>query len=168
MKQRLGIAMALLGKPKLLLLNEPTNGLDPSGIQEIRELICSLPGRFGMTVLISSHLLSEINQMVNQVGIIDKGELIFQDSMEKLQEYSQKNILIHTLDDDETLRYLLTRQITASRCDDGLLIPSLTDEKIAVLVALLVQNSIGVLRVEERHKSLEDIFLSLTGRRMSL
>ena len=73
MKQRLGLAAALLGFPRLLILDEPTNGLDPAGIQEMRELIRSLPGRFGMTVVVSSHLLSEIDQMADHVGIIREG-----------------------------------------------------------------------------------------------
>ena len=77
MKQRLGLAAALLGYPKLLILDEPTNGLDPAGIQEMRELICSLPERFGMTVVVSSHLLSEIDQMADHVAIIREGELVF-------------------------------------------------------------------------------------------
>ena len=73
MKQRLGLAAALLGFPKLLILDEPTNGLDPAGIQEMRELICSLPAEYGITVVVSSHLLSEIDQMADHVGIIRKG-----------------------------------------------------------------------------------------------
>ena len=77
MKQRLGIAMSLLAFPKLLILDEPTNGLDPAGIGEIRELIKSLPKRYGMTVLISSHLLSEIDQIATSVGIISEGKLLF-------------------------------------------------------------------------------------------
>lgn len=77
MKQRLGLACALLGNPKLLILDEPTNGLDPAGIQEMRELICSLPQQCGMTVMVSSHLLSEIEQIATNVGIISKGELVF-------------------------------------------------------------------------------------------
>lgn len=89
MKQRLGLAAALLGKPKLLLLDEPTNGLDPAGIQEMRELICSLPETLGITVLISSHLLSEIDQMASHVGIINQGALIFQDSLSVLHEHSR-------------------------------------------------------------------------------
>ena len=84
MKQRLGLAAALLGYPKLLILDEPTNGLDPAGIQEMRELICELPERFGMTVVVSSHLLSEIDQMADHVAIIRDGELVFQDTLEAL------------------------------------------------------------------------------------
>lgn len=86
MKQRLGIAMALMRFPKLLVLDEPTNGLDPAGIEEIRELIKALPQQYGMTVMLSSHLLAEVDQMATAVGIIDHGELIFQNSLEVLPE----------------------------------------------------------------------------------
>ena len=85
MKQRLGIAMALMGKPSVIILDEPTNGLDPAGIQEIRKLIKSLPRTFGTTVLISSHLLSEIEQMADYVGIIRNGELVYQGPLSKLE-----------------------------------------------------------------------------------
>jgi len=85
MKQRLGIAMALMGKPPIIILDEPTNGLDPAGIQEIRELIKSLPKRYGTTVLISSHLLSEVEQMADYVGIINKGKLIYQGPLNELE-----------------------------------------------------------------------------------
>ena len=85
MKQRLGIAVALLSSPDLLILDEPTNGLDPSGIQEIRELIKELP-KSGMSVIVSSHLLSEIDQMATQVGIINNGKMIFQDSIASLHQ----------------------------------------------------------------------------------
>ena len=85
MKQRLGIAMALLGNPRLLILDEPTNGLDPAGIQEIREFIKNLPILRQMTVLVSSHLLSEMEQMADRVGIINHGSLIFQGTMTALE-----------------------------------------------------------------------------------
>lgn len=85
MKQRLGIAMAILGTPKLLILDEPTNGLDPAGIQEMRQLICSLPKERNMTVIISSHLLSEIEQMADQVGIIHHGHMLYQGTLANLE-----------------------------------------------------------------------------------
>lgn len=85
MKQRLGIAMALLGNPRILILDEPTNGLDPAGIQEIRELIKNLPVTHQMTVIVSSHLLSEVEQMADMVGIINHGELVFQGTMAALE-----------------------------------------------------------------------------------
>ena len=90
MKQRLGIAMAILGNPKLLILDEPTNGLDPAGIQEMRQLICSLPKERNMTVIISSHLLSEIEQMADQVGIIHRGRMLYQGSLADLETQGDK------------------------------------------------------------------------------
>lgn len=88
--------MALLSIPKLLILDEPTNGLDPAGIGEIRELIKSLPKRYGMTVLISSHLLSEIEQIATSVGIINDGNMMFQGNMDELKNKSHPNIMIKT------------------------------------------------------------------------
>lgn len=85
MKQRLGLAAALLGHPRLLLLDEPTNGLDPVGIHEIRTLVRSLPERFGCTVLVSSHLLSEIELMADRIGILNHGHLLFEGTLEELK-----------------------------------------------------------------------------------
>ena len=93
MKQRFGIASAMLGFPKLLILDEPTNGLDPSGIQEMRELIQSLPERCGMTVIISSHILSEIDRIVDDIGIIANGELRYQGELERLHEIDEGKTL---------------------------------------------------------------------------
>lgn len=168
MKQRLGIAMALLGYPELLLLDEPTNGLDPAGIQEIRELICTLPEKYEMTVLVSSHLLSEIDQMATYAGIIDRGELIFQDSMENLHEHSQKNLMLHTLDDEKASELLKEKHYSFRMIQNGIEIPWLENGEVAWLISELVQADIGILRVEEKQKNLEDIFLSLTGRSISL
>ena len=89
MKQRLGIAMALLGNPKLLILDEPTNGLDPAGIMEIRKLITSLPKEKDITVIISSHLLNEIEQMADYVGIINHGQMLYQGKLSKLESSGQ-------------------------------------------------------------------------------
>lgn len=86
MKQRLGLAGALLSFPKLLILDEPTNGLDPAGIQEMRELICSLPAKYGMTVIVSSHLLSEIDRMAEDIGIIVNGKMVYQGELSMLHE----------------------------------------------------------------------------------
>lgn len=93
MKQRLGLASALLSFPKLLILDEPTNGLDPAGIQEIRELIRSLPEKYGMTVIISSHLLSEIDIIVDNIGIIGKGKMMYQGTLEDLHNMDRTKSL---------------------------------------------------------------------------
>ena len=93
MKQRLGLASALLAFPRLLILDEPTNGLDPAGIQEMRELICTLPAQYGMTVIVSSHLLSEIDQMAQDIGIIANGKLMYQGTLDTLHEIDRtKNL----------------------------------------------------------------------------
>ena len=169
MKQRLGLAAALLGYPRLLILDEPTNGLDPAGIQEMRELIKALPGRFGMTVVVSSHLLSEIDQMADHVGIIREGELVFQDSLAALHSKSQHHLALRTTDNARAGQLLRERRLRVSTDEEGwLVLPLLTDETTAALAELLVTQRIGVLRLEERQKSLEDIFLELTGKGATL
>jgi len=168
MKQRLGLAAALLGFPKLLILDEPTNGLDPAGIQEMRELVRSLPERYGMTVMVSSHLLSEIDQMATHTGIIHKGELIFQDSMEHLHEHSRKRILLRTDQNAAALRILEEQGCRGKMAEDRISLPDMEDEKVAFCIAALVRQKVGIIRVEEYQRNLEDIFLSLTGKQVSL
>ena len=162
MKQRLGIATALLSEPKLLILDEPTNGLDPSGIIEIRQLIKRLPAECGMTILISSHLLSEIDQMATTVGIVSKGKLIFQDSIEAMRKFSQQNIVLKVNDCQQAYRLLLANGIQSNIKDEWLSLPERSDEEIAEVVRLLVQHDYSIFRVEEEKKSLEQIFLQMT------
>ena len=168
MKQRLGLAAALLGFPKLLILDEPTNGLDPAGIQEMRELICSLPGQFGMTVLVSSHLLSEIDQMADHVGIIREGELVFQDTLAALHARSRHHLALRTTDNGQAARLLGESRIPCTLEDGYLILPLLTDADAAKLSRFLAAHRVDLLRMEERQKSLEDIFLELTGKAASL
>lgn len=169
MKQRLGLAAALLGYPRLLILDEPTNGLDPAGIQEMRELIKELPQRFGMTVLVSSHLLSEIDQMADHVGIIREGELVFQDSLAALHSRSKHHLALRTTDNARAQRLLQARHLHVSDEGEGyLMLPLLSDDTTAALVQVLAESGVGLLRLEERQKSLEDIFLELTGKAVSL
>ncbi len=168
MKQRLGLASALLGSPKLLILDEPTNGLDPAGIQEMRDLIRSLPEKFHMTVMVSSHLLGEIDQMATHVGIISRGELVFQDSLTVLHKNSRPGIALRSLNNESAIK-ILSKQGVSCRAQDGFLqLPMLSDSELAGLVSLLYEQKIGVVRIEEQSKSLEDIFLSLTGTAVSL
>ncbi len=163
MKQRLGLAGALLAFPKLLILDEPTNGLDPAGIQEMRELICSLPERYDMTVIISSHLLSEIDQMANEVGIIREGKMIFQGPLSRLHAMGQKGLALRTDDNSRAESYLRNKQVPVKQKGQWLLLPDLDDGTVAACGRLLQQQQISLLRIEERQKSLEDIFLELTG-----
>ena len=167
MKQRLGLAAALLGYPKLLILDEPTNGLDPAGIQEMRELICSLPERFGMTVVVSSHLLSEIDQMADHVAIIREGELVFQDTLEALHGRSRHHLALRTTNNAVARAVLQERSVPCQEEEGYLILPILSDELAAQLTRLLAERHLGVIRLEERQKSLEDIFLELTGQAAS-
>jgi lantibiotic transport system ATP-binding protein len=163
MKQRLGIAAALLNKPELLILDEPTNGLDPSGIIEIRNLIKRLPAENGMTVLISSHLLSEIDQMATTVGIVTNGKMIFQDSIEVMRQQSQQKILLRVSKGEHAWRTLLAKGIKADFKDEKILLYERSEENIAKIVRILVQEGFSIYRVEEEKRSLEDIFLQMTS-----
>ena len=168
MKQRLGLAAALLGNPKILLLDEPTNGLDPAGIQEMRELICSLPNQYGMTVVVSSHLLSEIDQMATHVGIINQGELIFQDTLSALHRHSRSRLILKTDNDTEALSFLLSFGFSASFEGKNLCLKATDNAAVIKAVNILVQSGIGILRLNEQQMSLEDIFLQLIGKQVSL
>ena len=166
MKQRLGIAMALARFPKLLILDEPTNGLDPIGIAEVRNFIKMLPKQYGMTVMISSHILSEIDQMATVVGIINQGCLIFQEKMSVLDMQREPQIILRTSDNNHAFQLL--KKANPQRTTDGLQIGALTDEQTGAVVQCLCSNGISVYRVEEHRESLEDIFLNLTGKELTL
>lgn len=168
MKQRLGIATALLGHPELLILDEPTNGLDPAGIQEMRHLIKDMPRQYGMTVLVSSHLLSEIDQIATHVGIIHEGKLIFQDRIEALRQKSGPRTAIG-VDRVREASAVLEGSGWHSHIEDGLLWLDETEPKqVSEVNALLVKNGFSVYRLEEVKPSLEEVFLELTGKGNSL
>ncbi|WP_440896694.1 ABC transporter ATP-binding protein [Amphibacillus sp. Q70] len=168
MKQRLGMAMALLSFPKLLILDEPTNGLDPSGIGEMRELIKSLPSRYGMTVLLSSHLLSEIEQMATSVGIINEGNLLYQGRMDDLRQKSRSTIRLKTENNKKAQQLLESHGYYLSQETSRLTFENQGDKEVAKVNKLLVDNDMMVTRIEENKLSLEDIFLELTGKEKSL
>lgn len=166
MKQRLGIAMALARRPKLLVLDEPTNGLDPAGIEEMRELIKTLPSKYGMTIMISSHILSEVDQMATVVGIINHGDLIFQERMSVLAAQREPHIIFRTSDNNRACQML--RNMNPLITGNGLQLGALTDEQTGAVVQRLCANKIAVYRVEEHRESLETIFLNLTGKELTL
>jgi len=163
MKQRLGIAMALLGSPKLLILDEPTNGLDPAGIQEMRALIRNMPAATGATVLISSHLLGEMEQMVEQVGIIDHGHILFEGPLTELQRHSRGNVTLRLLDPAKAAPILRANGLTAHSDSCVVTLPPLQDALLADLVQKLVACGAGVVELTPHTKTLEEIFLSLTS-----
>ncbi|MBJ8042916.1 ABC transporter ATP-binding protein [Bacillus cereus group sp. N17] len=168
MKQRLGIASSLLAFPKLLILDEPTNGLDPSGIHEIRELIKELPSKYGMTVIISSHLLSEIDHIATQVGIIQNGVLIFQDDIAKLRQQSNSIIRMKVDNLSDAHKILLRNEIFSKIEGDSLVLNTYTEEQVAQANRLMINNNMSVYRIEEEKRTLEDIFLELTAKGGSL
>lgn len=163
MKQRLGIAMALLGSPKLLILDEPTNGLDPAGIQEMRALIASMPAATGATVFLSSHLLGEMEQMVEQVGIIHHGKLLFEGSLQELQRHSRGALSLRLLDPSKALPLFRANGIPVQQREDVLMLPPLEDASVATLVQAVADSGAGVVELNRHTKSLEEIFLSLTA-----
>ena len=163
MKQRLGIAMALLGSPKLLILDEPTNGLDPAGIQEMRALIRNMPAATGATVLISSHLLGEMEQMVEQVGIIDHGHILFEGPLTELQRHSRGNVTLRLLDPAKAAPILRANGLTAHSDSCVVTLPPLQDALLADLVQKLAACGAGVVELTPHTKTLEEIFLILTS-----
>jgi len=162
MRQRLGIAQALLPTPELIILDEPTNGLDPQGIQETRKLIRRLRDDVRLTVLLSSHLLTEIEQLCNRVGIIHEGRLLYEGGPEALVTPSK--VYRVRVDDLSTAFELLTTLsgVTVSRNGDSVLRIDANDESIAAVNALLVSKQIKVYELSPAQESLEEAFLRLT------
>lgn len=164
MRQRLGLALALLNKPELLILDEPTNGLDPAGIHEMRDLIRRLPAEFGITVFLSSHLLGEVEQIASHIGIIHQGRLLFQGTLAELQAERREHLTIGVKQADQAARCLIAAGWTVQRRDDGLLtVAATTREAAAQINSLLVSQRLEVFHIALAQASLEDIFLTLTS-----
>ena len=163
MKQRLGIAVALLNRPTLLVLDEPTNGLDPNGIIEIRELLKSINREKGTTILISSHLLPEIEKLATHTGIIHKGELLFQGGMDELllKRNQSSHLLLDTSNAERTISILKEYKIDTKDESGKLLIPTPDRECIAAINQRLVSEGISVYAIQHMQHNLETIFMNL-------
>jgi ABC-type multidrug transport system ATPase subunit len=171
MRQRLGIARALVTRPRLLLLDEPTNGLDPRGMKEVRDLLAELARRERVTIFISSHLLSEIEQLCNRVGIIEKGKLVAEGSVTELvqgrgsvEEVVVGATNVHAL--QEVLQ--ATSGVTVVCVEDGIdgvqkVRVHLDGLGVEALNRSLVQAGVGVTALVPIQRSLEDLFLQLTS-----
>lgn len=163
MKQRLSIAVAMLNDPSLLILDEPTNGLDPNGIIEIRELLKRLNREQGLTIIISSHLLSEIEKLVTHIGIINKGNMMFQGTLQQLTDKQQQSSFIRIETDNElkTLRILNDNSITCRVENGTIVIPLVPKETIAGINRQLVYNEVAVFEIVTVKNDLETIFMNL-------
>lgn len=162
MKQRLGIGLALLADPQLLILDEPTNGLDPNGIIEVRLLLQKLVKDHGKTVFISSHLLSEVEKMITHVGIINRGKLLFQGTLKELQDINKSQIVIISDNLSESVNLLMNNGYPAEMVFDTIRIPFSTLDDIAVITALLVNNDHKIYGISQTKGNLEDLFISIT------
>jgi lantibiotic transport system ATP-binding protein len=163
MRQRLGIAAALLHRPPLIILDEPTNGLDPNGIIEMRNLLIDLNRREGCTVLVSSHLLPEVDRVATHVGILGKGRLLFQGTIEELRRQRQEvlQIRISTSDNDDALRTITGAGVPAQLEDGDVVLPPLPGAQIAALNRQLTARNLDVFEIRPVRNDLETIFLNL-------
>src|SRR6201999_3521691 len=148
MKQRLGIALALLSDPKLLILDEPTNGLDPNGIIEIRELLIRLVNKYNKTVFVSSHLLAEVERMATHVGIIDHGELLFQGSIKDLEAISQPQVQIEVNNTVDAANVLKKQGFTITEINEDILtVPFTSKTQMGEINTLLNRNNFQVFSI---------------------
>ncbi|MGG6431742.1 ABC transporter ATP-binding protein [Anoxybacillus sp. D401a] len=162
MRQRLGIAQALLGKPMVLILDEPTNGLDPVGIREMRQFIRSLAEKEQLSVLVSSHLLSEIQLMCDRVAIMSKGQIIRIDTVEHLLQEQARTYW--SVDPIDKAKQILQNETTVLGEKDGSLVTIYeSNETIARCNARLIEAGVYVSGIERKLPTLEDLFIELTG-----
>lgn len=164
MKQRLALAFALVKKPRLLILDEPTNGLDPAGIHEIRELIIKLAKEQGMTVFISTHILSEVEHIADRVGIINHGQLVYEGEIRKIQS----NKWLEVRGDFRGRREAINQVLFGYPCkmleiqEDKLKLTNLADQQISSLLRDLIVEKVPIYEVKQEQETLESIFLNLT------
>ena len=163
MKQRLAIALALLPNPELLILDEPANGLDPAGIIELRELIKKLNKVHGMTIVISSHLLGEVEKMVSHVGIILKGRMLFQGPLSALHSFQQKGARLLIKSSDNLIAHKLLQEYHPEAIGDVLSFPYESDNQVAAINRTLLNNNLDVYLLHPRANDLEQLFIDLTS-----
>lgn len=164
MKQRLSIAIALLHNPELLILDEPTNGLDPNGIIETRELIKKLNKQLGVTIIVSSHILAEVEKMASHVGIIHKGKMLFQGLLTELQQLKRKQSFLQIETGNNTHAFELLQQYhTVERVNGHLVIPYSSNTATADINKLLVANAIDVFLLQPQQNDLEQLFIEITN-----
>ena len=163
MKQRLGLALSLLSEPALLILDEPTNGLDPAGIQEMRDLIRQMPEQHGITVFLSSHLLSEVEQIASHIGIVHRGKLVFEGTLASLQAQRDEYLALGVDQPEAAQRIINEAGWTIQPGTNGLLhIAAVKREDAARINGLLVGQGVSVYLLALQQPTLEQTFLDLT------
>jgi lantibiotic transport system ATP-binding protein len=162
MKQRLSIALALLPNPELLILDEPSNGLDPAGIIELRELIKKLNKTYGMTILISSHLLGEVEKMVSHVGIIFKGKMLFQGPLSELHSYQQKGSRLFIKTSDNKTAYNLLHEHHPEMVGETVSVAFNDVRQVATINKTLTSHDLDVYLLHPKESNLEQLFIELT------
>ncbi len=160
MKERLGIAIAIVGSPKLLILDEPINGLDPYGIEEMRNLFQNIVKNSNTSILLSSHILDEIEKISTHIGILNSGKLIYNGSLNKYRELHPPFIVIETSDNDKAAKLL---DISSDDIDKRLNIGTKTKSEVAEIINFL-HEKVDIYRVEEEKESLEKLFIKETNR----
>jgi ABC-2 type transport system ATP-binding protein len=162
MKQRLGIAAALLRDPRLLILDEPATGLDPAGMRDMRELIRRLAGQ-GMTVLLSSHLLAEVEELCNRVAIVRRGRIVYEGEIAQLKRSAGTTYRLRTTDNDRALAICQAQQgISGLRSDNGHIAFAAEERVVADLSEALVRGGALILALAPETATLEHLFFSLT------
>ena len=163
MKQRLSIALALLPGPELLVLDEPSNGLDPAGIIELRELIKKLNRDHGMTILISSHLLAEVEKMVSHVGIIFKGKMLFQGPLSNLHMVQQKGSKLFIKTSDNEIAGKLLREYHPEKAGEAISVAFNDLSQVATINKTLTSHDLDVYLLHPKENDLEQLFIQLTS-----
>jgi ABC-2 type transport system ATP-binding protein len=161
MRQRVGIAMAMVGEPELMILDEPTNGLDPEGIRQIRELLLRLNKEMGVTMIVSSHILSELSKFASSYIFIDKGHILKQISASDLEAQVGKVLLIKTNDNASALSFFKEKGYDLEESEGNLYFHDVKDP--AVVVTELIQAGYQLKALKEEENTLEDYFVNLVG-----
>lgn len=163
MRQRLGLAQALLNDPKILILDEPVNGLDPRGVQDFRNKLKDIASK-GVSILISSHLLDEIEKVADRIIVLEKGRIIYDDSLEILRKEDKERTLLNTYDNTRAESLIKDLDLEYSLSEEGFLFEDISKEDKSQLISYLVNSHIEIDTVKQVQRTLEERFLEITNK----